>query len=112
MQTDKVNLKEEVVLNPSDILWKLLMQWRMILVFALLGAILVSGLSYMKSVSNYKKALQNYSTKEEVKTSYTAEEIAKLQNKLEGQESGQCQKGGLRPAKDLADQKYLDTSFL
>jgi len=112
MQTDKVNLKEEVVLNPSDILWKLLMQWRMILVFALLGAILVSGLSYMKSVSNYKKALQNYSTKEEVKTSYTAEEIAKLQNKLKGKSLVNARKAVFDQRKILADQKYLDTSLL
>ena len=80
MQTQRESLKENVELNLADIFWKVLMQWRPIIVFSILVALAVSGIKYYKETAAYKTAEQATTEQKTEKTSYSEKDIKKLQN--------------------------------
>lgn len=112
MQTQRESLKENVELNLVDICWKLLMQWRPIIVFSLLMALAVSGLKYYKDVSAYKASVQTVKEQKTKKTSYTEKDIEKLKDKLSDTELNAVETAVFNQRKILTDQKYLDSSIL
>lgn len=112
MQTQRESLKENVELNLIDICWKLLMQWRPIIVFSLLMALAVSGLKYYKDVSAYKASAQTVKEQKTKKTSYTEKDIEKLKDKLSDTELNAVETAVFNQRKILTDQKYLDSSIL
>lgn len=112
MQTQRESLKENVELNLIDICWKLLMQWRPIIVFSLLMALAVSGLKYYKDVSAYKASVQTVKEQKTKKTSYTEKDIEKLKDKLSDTELNAVETAVFNQRKILTDQKYLDSSIL
>ena len=112
MQTQRESLKENVELNLIDICWKLLMQWRPIIVFSLLMALAVSGLKYYKDASAYKASVQTVKEQKTKKTSYTEKDIEKLKDKLSDTELNAVETAVFNQRKILTDQKYLDSSIL
>lgn len=112
MQTQRESLKENVELNLVDICWKLLMQWRPIIVFSLLIALAVSGLKYYKDAAAYKTSVQTVKEQKTKKTSYTEKDIEKLQDKLSDTELNAVETAVFNQRKILTDQKYLDSSIL
>ena len=112
MQTQRESLKENVELNLVDICWKLLMQWRPIIVFSLLIALAVSGLKYYKDAAAYKTSVQTVKEQKTEKTSYSEKDIKKLQDKLSDTELNAVENAVFNQRKILTDQKYLDSSIL
>ena len=112
MQTKRESLKENVELNLVDILWKVLMQWRPILVFSILVAFAVSGLKYYKDITAYKASVQATTEQKTKKTSYTDKDIEKLQDKLSDTELNAVETAVFNQRKILTDQKYLNSSIL
>ena len=112
MQTQRESLKENVELNLVDICWKLLMQWRPIIVFSLLIALAVSGLKYYKEATAYKASVQTVKEQKTKKTSYTEKDIEKLKDKLSDTELNAVETAVFNQRKILTDQKYLDSSIL
>ncbi|MGN0270082.1 MAG: hypothetical protein ACI4CX_05235, partial [Candidatus Weimeria sp.] len=112
MQTQRESLKENVELNLVDICWKLLMQWRPIIVFSLLIALAVSGLKYYKDAAAYKTSVQTVKEQKTKKTSYTEKDIEKLQDKLSDTELNAVENAVFNQRKILTDQKYLNSSIL
>lgn len=112
MQTQRESLKENVELNLADIFWKVLMQWRPIIVFSILVALAVSGIKYYKDTATYKTAVQAATEQKTKKTSYTEKDIEKLQDKLSDTELNAVENAVFNQRKILTDQKYLDSSIL
>ena len=112
MQTQRESLKENLELNLADICWKLLMQWRPIIVFSILVALAVSGIKYYKDTATYKTAVQATTEQKTKKTSYTEKDIEKLQDKLSDTELNAVENAVFNQRKILTDQKYLDSSIL
>lgn len=112
MQTQRESLKENVELNLADIFWKVLMQWRPIIVFSILVALAVSGIKYYKDTATYKTAVQATTEQKTEKTSYSEKDIKKLQDKLSDTELNAVENAVFNQRKILTDQKYLDSSIL
>lgn len=112
MQTQRESLKENLELNLADICWKLLMQWRPIIVFSILVALAVSGIKYYKDTAAYKTAVQATTEQKTKKTSYSEKDIEKLQDKLSDTELNAVETAVFNQRKILTDQKYLDSSIL
>ena len=112
MQTQRESLKENLELNLADICWKLLMQWRPIIVFSILVALAVSGIKYYKDTATYKTAVQATTEQKTEKTSYSEKDIKKLQDKLSDTELNAVENAVFNQRKILTDQKYLDSSIL
>ena len=112
MQTQRESLKENLELNLADICWKLLMQWRPIIVFSILVALAVSGIKYYKDTATYKTAVQATTEQKTEKTSYSEKDIKKLQDKLSDTELNAVETAVFNQRKILTDQKYLNSSIL
>lgn len=112
MQTQRESLKENVELNLADIFWKVLMQWRPIIVFSILVALAVSGIKYYKDTATYKTAVQATTEQKTEKTSYSEKDIKKLQDKLSDTELNAVETAVFNQRKILTDQKYLNSSIL
>ena len=112
MQTQREKLKENIELNLADIFWKVLMQWRPVLVFSILVALAVSGLKYYKDAKAYNSAEQAATEQKTKKTSYSEKDIKKLQDKLSDTELNAVETAVFNQRKILTDQKYLKSSIL
>ncbi len=49
-QTNSRRINDELIIDLKELFWRLLGQWKAIVVFALIFALLVSGLMYMLSL--------------------------------------------------------------
>ena len=113
MQNEKVNLREDAEISLKDILWKILIQWRMILIFSLLTAAGLTCVKYKKDWSEYNAAVENkIDEKKASKQTYTEDELDELKEVLSDAELNAVETAVLNEQKILTDQKYLDSSLL
>lgn len=111
MNIKKNDLQNNVQINFIDILWKILIQWRAILIFSIIIGLGITSLKYEKDMAAYKIAVDNAESKQ-LNVKLSGKEIAKLQNSLSDAELNTVNTAVFNQQKILTDQKYLDSSLL
>ena len=111
MNIKKINLQKYVQINFIDILWKILIQWRAILIFSIIIGLGITSLKYEKDIAAYKIAVDNAESKQ-LNTKLSKKEIAKLQNSLSDADLNTVNTAVFNQQKILTDQNYLDSSLL
>jgi hypothetical protein len=112
MQKKKVNLRKDAEINLGNILWEILMQWKMVLIFSLLVAICLAGLKYVLDKRAFDTAAQTSEEQSENADSYSDEEIEELGNVLTDAERTDVETAVFNQQKIYTDQNYLDSSIL
>jgi len=85
------NEDREVEIDLIDLIWKLLMQWKAMLIVCLLMALIVSGIKLIKDKDDYNAALERYKQLEGTASLTTEERIDAALSGLSADESAELE---------------------
>lgn len=112
MNTKKINLNNNIQINLLDILWKLLIQWRAILIFSIIIGLVASAVRYKKDTANYQIASEADENQDDSEKKLSDSELDNLKKSLSATELNAVETSVFNQQKILTDQKYLDSSIL
>ena len=112
MNTQKISLKNNVQINLIDILWRVLIQWRAILIFSIIIGLAASAVRYEKDLVNYRGASEADENQDDSEKKLSDSQLEKLKKSLKDTELNAVETAVFNQQKILTDQKYLDSSIL
>ncbi|RRF95927.1 MAG: hypothetical protein DUD27_07140 [Lachnospiraceae bacterium] len=123
MQNEQINQNDdEITVNLADIFWKILMQWKAILVFSLIVGLAASGIKFVQDFAAYRSTVQVLSQQtsdtkkskgsEKAKATYSDAEIKQLQNKLSTSKQNEVENALISMRNVLEDQKNYENSII
>lgn len=112
MNTQKIVLKNNIQISLIDIIWKIFMQWRIILLFSIIIGLCVSVIRYENDLVNYHTALSIDKKQNDSDVKLSDSELEKLKKSLKATELNAVETAVFNQQKILTDQKYLDSSIL
>lgn len=120
MQNDRITQNDdEQTVNLGDIFWKILMQWKPILLFSLIVGIAAAGIKYVPDIVSYRSEVkaartQTSNTKKTTvkKSKYTDADIKQLQNRLSVSERNEVEQLVTSTKQVIADQNDYNNSLL
>lgn len=112
MNNQNISIKNYIQVSITNIFWRVLIQWRLILVLSLIIGLGASAIRYKKDLSNYQISLEADSKKNGSEKKITSSEIKKMKKTLSSTELNAVETAVFNQQKILTDQKYLDSSIL
>lgn len=112
MNTKKNMIKNDVQINLINIFWKMLIQWRVIIIFAFIIGLGISVVKYKKDIINFLAVSREDTKRDNSGKKTSDDELKNIKKSLPESELNAVNMAVFNQQKILTDQKYLDSSIL